>query len=290
LAERNALTSRLAIGLVLGLLLAGCASSVVDLEKLSSPSDQVVFEAAQQAMEAGKYESARQYFRRVVDAFPQSQYQVRARIGLADTYMRQGGQANYILAVSAYREFLTLYPSAPEASYAQFQAAEAYFKQMNNPDRDQTATLQALEEFQRLLDVYPNSSQVEPARERIRECRQTLARSEFQVGYFYQRTRKAWRAAIGRYERVLRQYPDYENLDEVIFRLGEALAASARFNEAAPMLSRLKEEYPESRWVPRAEEILAEIPVMPVAAPEPTEQAGPPPPPPDGADGPPPQG
>ena len=198
------MTSRRALGVVLATLLAGCGSSIVDLETLSSPSDEVVFKAGEQAMQETHYEAARQYFRRIVDAFPQSTYQARARIGLADAYMAAGGAGNYILAVSAYREFLTLYPSAPEAAYAQYQAAEAYFKQKNSPDRDQTATIQALEEFQRVLDAYPNSPHVEPARERTRECRQILAQSEFQVGYFYQKTRKAWRAAVGRYERVLR--------------------------------------------------------------------------------------
>jgi outer membrane protein assembly factor BamD len=271
----------------LAILLPACASSTVDLEKLSSPSDEVVWAAAQEAVEKESWESARQYYRRIIEAFPQSPYQARARIGIADTYKEQGGVGNSILAVSAYREFLTLYPSAPEAAYAQFQSAEAYFRQMNSPDRDQTPTHQALEEFQRLLDVYPNSEYVEPARERIRECRQTLARSAFQVGHFYQRTRKAWRAAIGRYEQVLRDYPDYEHLDEVLFRLGEALAASLRFKEALPVLSRLKEEYPESRWIPKADKILAEMPEMPDIAPPASVPAGPPAPPPAEDEGPP---
>jgi outer membrane protein assembly factor BamD len=282
------LTARLAFGLTLAVLLAACASSNIDLEKLSSPSDEVVWAAAQESVEKKDWESARQYFRRIVDAFPQSQYQARSRIALADTYMAQGGPGNSILAVSAYREFLTLYPSAPEAAYAQYQSAEAYFREKNSPDRDQTATLQALDEFQRLLDVYPNSQYIEPARERIKECRQILARSAFEVGYFYQRTRKAWRAAIGRYEQVLRAYPDYEHLDDVLFRLGEALAASLRFREALPVLSRLKEEYPDSRWIPKADEILAAMPDMPDVAPAPAAPSGPPAPPPADVEGPPP--
>jgi outer membrane protein assembly factor BamD len=261
-AEGTPLRLRLAASLALATLLGGCATSTIDLEKLSSPSDKVVWDAGQQAVADKDWESARQYFRRIIDAFPQSQYQAEARIALADSYLSQGGPGNAILAVAAYREFLTLYPSAPQAAYAQFQAAESYFRQINNPDRDQTPTLQALEEYQRLLDLYPNSQYVEGARERIRECRQTLAQSEFMVGQFYQKTRKAWRAAIGRYERVLREYPDYEHLDEVLYRLGEALSASARFLEARPVFARLEEEYPESEWLPKAREIVAEMPTM----------------------------
>jgi outer membrane assembly lipoprotein YfiO len=282
LAQGTPLRSRTALGATL-LLLAGCASKSIDIEKLSSPSDSVVWEAAQEATDHKHYDAARQYYRRLIEAFPQSQYQPKARIGLADSYLAEGGAGNSILAVSAYREFLTLYPSAPEAPYAQYQTGEAYFGQINSPDRDQTSTLQALGEFQRLLDVYPTSDYVERARGRVQECRQILARSEFQVGYFYQRTRKAWRAAIGRYERVLEQYPDYEQIDEVMFRLGEALAAAARFNEARPVLSRLKTEHPDSKWAAKADEILAEMPPMPPPAPEPAERASPTPPTPPGS-------
>lgn len=279
--------ARTVTGLISLVILVGCATSSIDLEKLSSPSDEVVWRAAQEALEKKSYENARQYYRRIIDAFPQSRYQADSRIALADSYLAQGGPGNAIMAVSAFREFLTLYPSAPQAAYAQFQAAEAYFKERNKPDRDQTSTHQALDEYQRLLDVYPNSPYVEQSRERIQACRQTLAEASFNVGYFYQKTRKAWRAAIGRYESVLRKYPDYEHIDEVLFRLGEALAAYARFNESRPVLARLQEEYPESPWVSKAQELLVDMPEMmeamapteaPPAAPveeSPADEAGP---------------
>ncbi len=101
---------------------------------------------------------------------PQSEHQPDARIALADSYFEEGGTGNYVLAVSSYREFLTLYPQHPKSDYAQFRCAESYFEQKNTPDRDQTATDQALEEFQRLLDVYPQSTYVEQTRERSASC------------------------------------------------------------------------------------------------------------------------
>ena len=265
------------VAVALVAVLGGCSSHQLDLEALSSASDEIVWQAGRKAVEKKDWESARQYFRRLIDAFPQSEHQADARISVADSYFEEGGTANYVLAVSAYREFLTLYPQHPRSDYAQFRAAESYFEQKNSPDRDQTATEQALEEYQRLLDIYPQSSWVEPAREKIRECRQTLGRSHHMVGYFYQKTRKSWRSAIGRYETILSDYPDYENLAEVIFRLGECLGNAGRYAEARPHLARLQSEFPESPFAAEAKKLEASFPPAGVPASAPASApAGPP--------------
>ena len=242
------------------LLLPACGSHQLDLEALSSASDQIVWDAGEKAVKKKDWDSARKYFRRLIDAFPQSEHQPDARIALADTYYEQGGTANYVLAVSSYREFLTLYPQHPKSDYAQFRAGESYFAQKNTPDRDQTATEQALEEYQRLLDVYPESQYVEPARDKIKRCRQMLAQANYGVGVFYQKTRQAWRSAIGRFETIVQDYPDFEKFDEVLYRLAECLGNAGRYAEARPYLGRLRSEFPNSAFVRDADALEAGFP------------------------------
>lgn len=250
---------RLTACLMMGVAL-GCASSGdVDIRTLASSSDDIIWEAGEKAFEKKQWENARQHYRRIIDAFPNSPHGPEARLKLGDAYFREGGTANHILAVSAYRDFLTLYPSNARSDYAQFQVAEGYFKQRNPPDRDQTATARALTEFQRLLEQSPDSSVAEMARERIILCRQNLARSEHQVGYFYQRTRSSCRAAARRYEAIVSEYPDYKNLDEVLYRLGQCLSETGRGPEALPYLDRLIVEFPQSQWVDDARQLMQEL-------------------------------
>jgi outer membrane protein assembly factor BamD len=241
--------TRLGALAALALTAAACGGKSVDVAILSSPNDRVVWEAAQKAYAKKDWASARQYFKRIVDAFPQSAHQPDARIAVGDSYFEEGGTASYVLAASAYKEFLTLYPQHPRSDYAQFRAAESHFKQRNSPDRDQTQTNKALEEYEKLLDIYPDSPYVEQTRGRIRESRQALARSHYLVGYFYQRGRQAWRSAIGRYETIINEYPDYDRFDEVLYRYAECLAASGRYAEALPQLARLEKEYPRSGYL-----------------------------------------
>ena len=250
-------------------LAGGCAhgGGPADLATLTSNSDQVIWEAGQKALKKKEYEAARQHFKRIVEAFPQSEYAPLARLAVGDAHFQEGGTAAWIMAVGAYREFLTLFPSHPRSDYAQLQVAEAYFKQRNGPDRDQTPTQNALQEYQRLVDTFPSSPLAETARARITECRQSLARSEFLAGYFYQRTRQACRAALSRYETVLKSYPDYGRTDEVLFRMAECLVLSGRAPEALPQLGRLLQEYPRSEYAEDAQRLMQTASQAPAAAP-----------------------
>jgi len=259
----------------------GCAhGGGTDIATLASNSDQVIWEAGQKALEKKQWENARQYFKRIVEGFPQSEYGPACRLALGDSYLREGGTANIILAISEYREFLTLYPSHPKSDYAQFQVAEGFFRQRNGPDRDQTPTTQALEEYQRLLDVYPSSSHLEQARARIVQCRQSLAEAEFKTGFFYQRTRKIYRAAVTRYQIILSEYPDYARVDEVLFRLAESLTLGGRPAEALPHLEKLLEEYPQSRLTEEAKRLRQQISLSATSPPtSPTPPPGAPQPP-----------
>ena len=254
---------RLCCAAALAVALTGCASGQPDIATLTSNSDQAIWDAGQKALQRKDWISARQHFRRIIDGFPQSQHSAEARLAVGETYVKEAGSTNDLLAVGAFREFLTLYPSHPKSDYAQFQVAEAYFRRRNSPDRDQTDTREAVAEFQRLLDLYPDSPLAEQARARVIEARQSLARAEFLAGYFYQRTRELCRASIARYEVILKEYPDYKSVDEVLFRLAECLQASGRGAEALPHLGRLLEEYPKSSWAEPAKRLMA----TPAAAP-----------------------
>jgi outer membrane protein assembly factor BamD len=239
------------------MVLSACASAQPDIATLTSNSDQAIWDAGQKAIQSKQWESARQHFRRIVDGFPNSPHNAAARLAIAETYVKEGGSTNDLLAVGAYREFLTLFPSHPKSDFAQFEIGEAYFRRRNGPDRDQTDTHEALAEYQRLLELYPESPYAEKARERITEARQSLARAEFLAGYFYQRTREACRSALLRYQVVLKDYPDYRQTDEVLYRTGECLIETGRGGEAMPHLDRLVREHPQSAWAAPARELMA---------------------------------
>lgn len=259
---------RTALVAAIALAATGCGQQEVDIATLASNSDQVIWEAGQKALKGKQWEVARQHFRRIVDGFPQSPLVPEARLAAGDSYFMEGGSASYILAVGQYREFLTVFPSHPRGDYAQFRIGEGFFNQRNSPDRDQSQVAQALEEYLTFLDRYPESPMAGTVRERVKTCRGSLARSEFVVAWFYQKSRRAYRAAIPRYEAILKNYPDFDQTDETLLRLGQCLTFTGRTAEAAPVLARLLDEYPDSPFVKEARALLA--PPAAEASPRPT--------------------
>ncbi len=61
------------------------------------------------------------------------------------------------------------------------------------------------------------------------------------------------------YKEILTEYPDYDRLDEVIFRLGSGLIEAGKGAQAVSYLQRLVKNYPNSKYQPDANLALAEF-------------------------------
>jgi outer membrane protein assembly factor BamD len=131
------------------------------------------------------------------------------------------------------------------------------FQQALSPDRDQSLTRQAIQEFEKVETVSPTSPLVEQAKKRIVECHNRLAEHERLVGRFYQK-RKRYNAAIDRYRAVLDQYPHYARTSQVLFDIGTCLLAVGNRPEAEEFFGRLFQDQPDGKLASRAKELLSE--------------------------------
>jgi outer membrane protein assembly factor BamD len=105
---------------------------------------------------------------------------------------------------------------------------------------------------------YPGSQYVTRVQEKIAECRGKLAQYEIYVGRFYYRT-DAYPAAIGRFERVLVDYPDYTGHDETLYYLGKAALEIRDREKGQSALTRLVREYPSSKYLGDARSLLSKL-------------------------------
>lgn len=241
-------------------LAGGCAAKTNALPPGTADADKFLFDRGTESAKDRKWLDAREYFRNLVDNYPQSPYRPDAKLALGDTYLSEGTTESRLLGANEFREFLTFYPTHARADYAQLQLARSFIEQMLGPERDQSATKDAIKEVEIFLQRFPNSTLMPEARKMERAARDRLSESSYRVGYFYYRNRY-YPGAIDRFRDVLKTDPAYTGRDAVYFHLAESLYRSvpSRGAEALPYYERLLKEFEKSEYLEAAQKRVAEL-------------------------------
>ncbi len=199
------------------------------LEGMSSKQpDKQLYDKAQDAVKHGRYDVARLDLQTLLNTYPDSEFMMRAKLAIADSWYKEGGTAALTQAEQEYRDFITFFPNQPEAAEAQMRIGDIYFREMDKPDRDHSKAVHAEEEYRLMLQQFPESPRVPEAAQRLREVQESLASADADVAAFYA-SRMNWAAAIARYQTVADTYPLYSHLDDVLVGLGDAYEAEARY-------------------------------------------------------------
>ena len=199
------------------------------------------------------YLKAIEIFQSIIDNYPYSEYAVEAELRIADSYYADGKHEE---ALSYYRDFSDLHPDHEKVPYTVYRSALCYQSQLESPQRDQTATRNALLFLDRLLVRYPHSEYAREAEPLWRELQVRLAESVEQVADFY-RDRKEYEAAAERYRALLNDHPGLGLDARVLYKLGDCYAALRRTDEADRIFRTLVVHYRDSRYAFEAKERLA---------------------------------
>lgn len=186
------------------LLLSGCKMWWPWAKKaeMAYTNPEGIYQQALEEYKDGEYKRAIGLFERVKEEYPLSPLAIMAEIGIADSYY-SGKQ--YPDASLVYSEFLNLHPTNENLPYVMYQIGMCHFNEITTIDRDQSETLKALKEFERLRVRFPDSRFSFMAEKMIRDCRKTLGEHEFYVGKFYFNI-KEYRAALLRFEKITKDY------------------------------------------------------------------------------------
>jgi outer membrane protein assembly factor BamD len=191
--------------------------------------DKALYDKALLQTKKGHFDVARLDLQTLLNTYPDSQYLMRAKLAIADSWFREGGSAALTQAEQEYTDFITFFPNVPEAAEAQMRVGDIYFKQMDVPDRDYQKAVKAEEAYRLMLKQYSdgNPKLLAEATQKLREVQEVLAAREAELGEFYA-THENWPASIARYETVANTYPLYSHMDDVLIAIGDGYAAEAK--------------------------------------------------------------
>src|SRR6185437_3459205 len=228
----------------------------------SAEPDKVLYMRAMQDVQHKKYIEARLDFQTLINTYPDSEYLAKAKLGVADSFYKQGGTSNFTQAVEEYKNFIVFFPFLDEAQYAQMQVGMAHYRMMEKADRDNSQAEAADQEFRTFLTKYPQSPLVPKAKQYLRNVQEVLADGDFRVARFYY-LKQDYRASAARLVEVSDRYPLYSQSDDALFMLGSIYSRAKQVSKneddknhwadlAAKCYERIVRDYPLSDSAPEA--------------------------------------
>jgi outer membrane protein assembly factor BamD len=241
---RVALTALCAGGFA---LLSACSSEKdIDLAtyvEQTEPAD-VLYNQGLANLEQGNVKEAGKKFEAVDRQHPYSEQARKSMVMAAFAQYRQG---NYADAINAAKRYVTLYPTNPDAAYAQYIIGLCYYRQIRDVTQDQKDARRTIEAMDELVQRWPESEYVEDAKAKIRYARDQLAGKEMQIGRYYLE-RREYIAAIKRFRNVVENYSNTRQVEEALSRLTESYYAMGLADEAQTAAAVLGNNYPDSQW------------------------------------------
>lgn len=239
----------------------------------SEQPDKKLFDKAVHDIEKGRYETARLTLNTLINTYDSSEYLAKAKLAIADSWMRQGGAEGLAQAEAEYKDFQLFYPTMAEAPEAQSKICEIHFRQMEKADRDPNNALRAEQECRDLILRYPNAKFTPLMTQRLREIQEVLAEAEMVAGSYYHH-KGSLSAAANRLSGLVGQYPLYSRADEALWLSGDSYTRmGARFKpRAGDAYSKIVRDYPLSKYAEDAKKRLRDL-ELPIPDSDPAAEA-----------------
>ena len=183
--------------------------------------------------------------------FPQSAWAPKAALMAAYVYYAQD---YYYDAESELKRFIKTYPTNPNINYAHFLLAMCYYEKIVDEKKDLGPLLMAQEEFNFIVDNYPNSDYALDAQYKLDLIQDYLASKEMYIASHYRKKRK-WIASINRYKTIVEQYEKTVYVEEALHRLVELYYKIGLENESQKYASLLGYNYQSSKWYEKSYKI-----------------------------------
>jgi outer membrane protein assembly factor BamD len=223
------------------------------IAKETEQPDKVLFDKAVADIEKGRYEVARLTLNTLMNTYDTSEFMAKAKLAIADSWMREGGSHGLAQAEAEYKDFILFYPTMEESAEAQEKVCNIHYKQMEKPDRDSNHAIRAEEECRTLLLQFPNSKFAPRVAQTLRNIQEVIAEGEFRRGEFYF-NKGSYPSATARLEPMVNHYPLYSKADEALWMAGQSYERlGPRFQDrAVGAYQKIIRDYPLSAFVDRA--------------------------------------
>lgn len=196
--------------LLLGIVLASCS----DYQKLLKSTDnELKYEKAIAYYEDGDYYRAMQLFEQLNMVYRGTNKAEKLTYYMAYCYYNQ---EEYIMASYYFKRYAKSFPTTDRAEECLYMSAYCQYLLSPIYSLDQSNTFEAIKELQLFINKYPDSDRVAKANDLIDDLRAKLEKKAFEVAELYFKM-EDYEAAITSFENLLKQFPDTEYKEKVLY-------------------------------------------------------------------------
>ena len=153
----------------------------------------------------------------------------------------------FLDAVYEAERFLKVYPKHEREVYAHYLLAISYYDQIIDEKKDLNPLIKAKENFEIVINKYPNSDFAFDAKLKLAAIQEILASKEMYTAKYYFE-REKWIPAINRYKNVINKYQTTIYVEEALHRLVEIHYIIGLEDEAKKYAVLLGYNYKSSDW------------------------------------------
>lgn len=190
------------------------------------------------------YEEAAELFQTVESQYPSSPWSADALVMMAYSRYMDKDFAGSILAIDRYMRF---HPGHRDVPYMMYLRGMCYYRQVSDVRRDPGMSAFALQQFQQLVDRFPNSEYAENAKNKILILKNYIA-GKIMYAAREDMFNKNWTSAITRFQSVLSGAQETVMTPEAMFRLTECYTAIGLTEQATSYANMLRKNFPDNEW------------------------------------------
>ena len=238
------------------ILTFSCSQKDIDVEKNINTKSQdlemiTTYNEAYELLKINDTYNAAQKFLDAELLFPQSSWAPRAALMASYSFYLQN---YYSEALENLNRYLITYPNDKNLDYGYYLIAICYYEMIEDEKRDIGPILEAKENFELILEKYPNTDFALDSKFKIDYINDMLASKEMYVGRHYQKKNK-WIAAINRFKIVIEEYDQTIYVEEALHRLVEINYKIGLKEESKLYANLLGYNYQSSEWYKKSYKI-----------------------------------
>lgn len=190
------------------------------------------------------YEEAAAEFLKAENQYPSSPWAADALVMAAYSQYLDNDFAGAILAADRFMRF---HPGHKDVPYILYLRGMCYYRQVSDVRREPGMSAYALQQFQQLVERFPNSEYAKNAENKIIILKNYIA-GKVMYSARADMAKKNWPSAISRLQSVVSGAQETVMTPEALFRLTECYTAIGLPEQAHGYAQMLRKNFPDNAW------------------------------------------